>query len=150
MWLNPKDPNCFGARNWWRNNLPELQLLNPYCTFSIQEISFGEPHMFVNYTPIDQRMVRLAGATEEECEDIMEACATYGSNHAILVKPDVDDGGEIHNQPLITSFGYTESFTSKLEVTPPADIGQKTAEGVDDPGQHPRVYPRTTGYKIMP
>jgi hypothetical protein len=106
--------------------------------------------MFVFYTPIDQRMIRLAGATEEEVDDIMEACVTYGSNHAILEKPRADDGGDLHNQPIITNFGFTESFTSKLEMTPPADIGQKTSEGVDDPGQHPRVYPRTTAYKIMP
>ncbi|CBZ29717.1 conserved hypothetical protein [Leishmania mexicana MHOM/GT/2001/U1103] len=150
VWLNPKDPNCFGVRNWWRNNLPELQLLNPFCTFTIQELSFGEPHMYVNYTPTDQRMIRLAGATEEECEEIMEACITYGMNHAIIERPRTDDGGDLVNQPAITSFGYTESFTAKLEVTPPADIGQKTTEGVDDPGQKPRLYPRNVGCKLMP
>lgn len=106
--------------------------------------------MYIAYSPIDQRMVRLAGATEEECEDIMEACITYGSNHAIIEKPRTDDGGDISNQPIITSFGYTESFNSKLEVAPPADIGQKFAEGVDDPGQRPRVYPRNIGHKLVP
>lgn len=149
VWLNPKDPNCFGVRNWWRTNLPEIQMLNPYTNFSIQEISFGEPHMHIAYSPIDQRMVRLAGATEEECEDIMEACVTYGANHAILEKGR-GDGGDVSTQPLITSFGYCESFTSKLEVIPPAEIGQRFAEGVDDPGQKPRVYPRNTAFKIVP
>ncbi|CBH18782.1 hypothetical protein, conserved [Trypanosoma brucei gambiense DAL972] len=95
VWLNPKDPNCFGVRNWWRNNLPELQLLNPFCSFTIQELSFGEPHMYINYTPTDQRMIRLAGATEDECEDIMEACITYGMNHAIIERPRTDDGGDL-------------------------------------------------------
>ncbi|CCW60327.1 unnamed protein product [Phytomonas sp. EM1] len=150
VWLNPKDPNCFGVRNWWRNNMPELQLLNPFCIFTIQELSFGEPHMHIIYTPTDQRMIRLAGATEEECEDIMEACITYGMNHVILDRPRTDDGGDLINQPAVISFGYMESFTAKLEVCPPADIGQRTTEGVDDPGQKPRVYPRNIGCKLIP
>lgn len=150
VWLNPKDPNCFGVRNWWRKNLPELQLLNPMCMFSIQELSFGEPHMYISYTPLDQRMIRLAGSTEEECEDIMEACITYGMNHAILDRTRADDGGDLVNQPAIISFGYTESFNAKLEVRPPADLGQNTTEGVDDPGQKPRVYPRNVGLKLIP
>ena len=150
VWLNPKDPHCFGVRNWWRTNLPELQLLNPFCAFSIQELSFGEPHMFVTYSGLDQRMIRLAGATEEEVDDIMEACVTYGSNHAIIERPRTDDGGDLTNQPIIINFGYMESFQSKLEVTPPADIGQKTTHGIDDPGQAARVQPRTGGVKLIP
>ena len=61
-----------------------------------------------------------------------------------------DDGGDVFNQPAIISFGYTESFNAKLEVVPPADIGQKTTEGVDDPGQKPRLYPRNIGLKLIP
>jgi hypothetical protein len=148
--INPKDPACFGVRSWWRTNLPELQLLNPMTTFSIQELSFGEPYMFVNYSPNDQRLVRLAGATEEEVEDILEACVNYGQNHAIIERPRTDDGGDPLIMDYINSFGYTESFMSKIDVTPPADIGHRTNEGVDDPGQKPRVYPRNTGVKIMP
>jgi hypothetical protein len=137
------------VRNWWRNNLPEIQLLNPYCIITIQELSFGEPFMSVAYSPLDQRMVRLAGATEEEVEDIMEACVTYGSHHAIFERPAADDGGDLINQPNIINFGYTESFNSKLEVMPPVSTGQHTPEGVDDPGQKPRVWPRNTGTKII-
>lgn len=150
VFLNPKDPNCFGVRNWWRNNLPELELLNPMCTMSIQEMSFGEPHMFLQYSPVDMRMVRLAGATEEEFEDIMESCVTYGTNHALLERPRTDDGGDLVNQSLITNFGYTESFMSKLEVSPPSDTGMKTTDGIDDPGQKARVMPRNAGLKLAP
>ena len=106
--------------------------------------------MTVNYSPIDQRMVRLAGATEEECDDIMEAIITYGQNHAVIERPRADDGGDIINQPLVINFGYTESFMSKLEVSPPADMGQRTPEGVDDPGQRPRLWPRNIGAKLVP
>lgn len=150
LWINPKDPNCFGVRNWWKNNVPELQMLNPFCNFNMQEITFGEPHMHVAYSPIDHRMIRLAGATEEEMEDIMEACITYATNHAVQEKERADDGGDATNSANIISFGYTESFMAKLEVSPPADIGQRTTEGVDDPGQKPRLMPRNVGYKLMP
>lgn len=150
VWLNPKDPNCFGVRNWWRTNLPELQLLNPFCSFSIQELTFGEPHMHVTYSGLDERMVRLAGATEEEVEDIMEACVTYGANHSITERPRTDDGGDLINQPSIISFGYMESFQSKLEVTPSCDIGQRFVNGVDDPGQKPRLLPRNVAMKLVP
>jgi hypothetical protein len=148
--INPKDPACFGVRGWWRTNLPEMQLLNPMTTFSIQEMSFGEPYMFVNYSPVDQRLIRLAGATEEEMDDIMEACVNYGQNHALIERPRTDDGGDPLIMDYINSFGYTESFMSKIDCTPPADVGHRANEGVDDPGQKPRVYPRNTGVKIMP
>ena len=150
VFVNPKDPHCFGVRSWWKNNLTELQILNPMCNFSIQEFSFGEPQMFVSYSPLDQRMVRLAGSTEEEVEDIMQSCVTYGMNHAIVERPRTDDGGEPLMCEAINSFGYTDSFLSKLDLTPPADVGQRTPEGVDDPGQKPRVWPRNTGYKLQP
>jgi hypothetical protein len=148
--LNPKDPHCFGVRSWWRTNLPELQVINPGCTFSIQELSFGEPYMFVNYSPLDQRIVRLAGATEEEMDDIMESIVTYGSNHAIIERPRTDDGGDPLNQEIINSFGYTESFNSKLEVKPAGDVGHSTSEGVDDPGQKPKRFPRNASTKFSP
>lgn len=148
--INPKDPLCFGVRSWWRTNLPELQILNPVTNFSIQEVSLGEPFMYVMYSPIDQRQVRLAGCTEEELEDILEACVTYGQNHAIIERPRADDAGDPMMMDYINSFGYTESFMSKIDVMPPASCGHHTNEGVDDPGQKPRVYPRNTGVKIMP
>lgn len=148
--INPKDPACFGVRAWWRTNMPELQLLNPMCTFSVQEISFGEPYIYINYSPVDQRLIRIAGATGEEMEDIMEACVNYGQNHALIERPRTDDGGDPLVMDYINSFGYTETWISKIDVQPPADIGHKTPEGVDDPGQKPRVWPRNAGYKIMP
>lgn len=150
VFINPKDPHCFGVRNWWRTNLTELQILNPACNFSIQELSFGEPQMFVTYSPLDQRVVRLAGATEDEVEDIMSSCVTYGANHAIVERPRTDDGGDPLTQGTLNSFGYTDSFISKLDVSPPGNVGQHTPEGVDDPGQKPRWYPRNTGAKLMP
>lgn len=148
--INPKDPACFGVRAWWRNNLPELQLLNPMCVFSIQELSFGEPHMFVSYSPQDQRVIRMAGATEDEVGDMMEACVTYGTNHAIVERPRTDDGGDPLMSHNVISFGYTDSFLAKLELIPPANTGSHTPEGVDDPGQKPRVWPRNPGTKLVP
>ena len=150
-YINPKDPHCFGVRNWWRMNLPELQLLNPQAQLTVQETSYGEPYMFLHYSVSDQRMVRLAGATEDEVEDIMQAAISYGINHTIPVDPMVDGG---NSQAVagdnIINFGYTESFTSKLEVRPSADMGHSTTLGYDDPGQRPRVMPRNNGFKVMP
>ena len=148
--INPKDPACFGVRSWWRVNLPELQRLNPLTLFTIQELNFGEPHMFVSYSPQDQRVIRLAGTTEEEMNDIMQACVTYGTNHAIVERPRTDDGGDPLTSHTVISFGYTDSFLAKLDLTPPADMGQSTPQGVDDPGQKPRVWPRNIGAKIVP
>eukprot|EP00672_Neobodo_designis_P017298 CAMPEP_0174827568 /NCGR_PEP_ID=MMETSP1114-20130205/805_1 /TAXON_ID=312471 /ORGANISM="Neobodo designis, Strain CCAP 1951/1" /LENGTH=165 /DNA_ID=CAMNT_0016061231 /DNA_START=208 /DNA_END=705 /DNA_ORIENTATION=+ len=149
-YINPKDPACFGVRGWWRTNLPELQLLNPMTNFTISEIAFGEPIMYIQYSPHNMRLIRIAGATEEEIEDILEACVNYGQNHAIVERPRGDDAGDPTVMDWISSFGYTETFMAKIDVTAPADVGQRTNEGVDDPGQKPRVYPRNTGIKIMP
>lgn len=66
VWINPKDPNCFGVRNWLRRNLAELQLLNPLFELSMQEYTTGEPIMYVMYNINDSRMIRLAGCTEDE------------------------------------------------------------------------------------
>jgi len=150
VWLNPKDPMCFGVRNWVRMNLPEIQLLNPQLQMTVQEITFGEPHMIVTFSPTEQRTVRLAGATEDECEDVMKSIVTYGDTHAVLNRPRADDGGEVINQPNIISFGYSESFLAKLEVSVSCDMGQTSTMGIDDPGQVPRLFPRNTGTKILP
>ena len=142
-YINPKDPQCFGVRNWWRTNLPELQLLNPTCNFQIQELNFGEPKMIISYGEMDQRMVRLAGATEDEVEDIMCAISNYADSHVIQEGAASDDGGgPTSKQTLITNFGYAESFHAKMEVAPSNNVGQNELEGIDDPGQRARVLPK--------
>lgn len=148
-YINPKDPQCFGVRNWFRKNLPELQLLNPCTNFQVQELNFGEPKMMVGYGEMDQRMIRLAGATEEEMEDIMQAVSNYADSHVTLEAERADDaGGPTSTQPLIINFGYAESFHAKLEVIPSNNLGQNELDGIDDPGQRPRVLPRND-YKIV-
>jgi hypothetical protein len=148
--LNPKDPTCFGVRQWWRNNLPELQMLNPTTNFTIQELSFGEPYMHVAYSGHDIRIIRLAGATEEEFTDIIQACVTYGNNHSLIDRPRNDDGGDPLLNQVIINFGYTDSFLAKLEKGPLLNLGQGTTFGVDDPGQRARMMPRNLGSKITP
>lgn len=148
--LNPKDPNCFGLRSWLKNNLSEVQVLNPGMNFQVHETSFGEPQMILNFTALDQRMVRLAGVTEEELDDIFEAAISYSTNHVPLEKGRADDGTDPVIAHIINNFSYTDSFISKIEVFPPADRGQHQTFGVDDPGQKPKVLPRNQGVKIMP
>ena len=149
-YINPKDPQCFGVRNWWRKNLPELQLLNPTTNFQIQELNFGEPKMIVSYGQMDDRLVRLAGATEDEVEDIMCAISNYADNHVIADNDRADDAcGPTSTQVLITNFGYTESFNAKLEVVPSNNMGQNELEGIDDPGQRARLLPKND-YKFIP
>eukprot|EP00759_Apiculatamorpha_spiralis_P052422 PhF_6_TR5702/c0_g1_i1/m.8401/K03946/NDUFA2; NADH dehydrogenase (ubiquinone) 1 alpha subcomplex subunit 2 len=149
--INPKDPLCYGVRSWWRKNMTELQLLNPGCTVSIQELSYGEPVMYVQYSHHDQRVVRLTGTTEEEMDEIMQACVTYGMNHAQQMRPHVDDGGDPLLTANIISFSYAESYIARLEMIPPNDSTVRTTMGVDDPGQKVRtLYPRNDGTKIAP
>eukprot|EP00760_Papus_ankaliazontas_P035055 PhM_4_TR7598/c0_g2_i1/m.82618/K03946/NDUFA2; NADH dehydrogenase (ubiquinone) 1 alpha subcomplex subunit 2 len=149
--LNPKDPLCFGVRSWWRKNLPEIQLLNPGLSVSIQELSYGEPQMFVQYCHQDQRMVRIAGVTEDELEEIMEAVVTYGMHHAVVQRPRADDGGDLNIMEHVQNFAYGETFMARLEVQPPMDPGLRIPNATDDPGQRPRtMWPRNNGYKFMP
>lgn len=157
--LNPKDPMCFGVRNWWRQNLPELQMLNPQTSFQIQELSFGEPHMIVWYTHTDNRLIRLAGATEEEMDEIMEAVGTYANTHAIIDYDGmpIDDGStQITGasgaalRPII-SFGYAESFLAKLEPKSPSYASESfVADAVDDPGQKLRKMQNNSELKLLP
>ena len=114
--INPKDPACYGVRHWWKTNLPELQALNPLCRFDIQELSFGEPFMFAVYTEHDQRMLRLTNTTPEEMDSIMEACVTYGMNHALLPRHAGDDGGNKDQEKLVINFGYAE-YRLKILLT---------------------------------
>ena len=149
--LNPKDPLCFGVRSWWRKNLPELQALNPGCTVSIQELSYGEPQMYVQYCHHDQRIIRLAGVTEQELDEIMEAVVTYGQNHAVVQRPRTDDGGDPLHYEHINSFGYAETYMARRETQPPMDANLRLPVGTDDPGQKPRtMWPRNNGYKFFP
>ena len=148
--LNPKDPNCFGLRSWLKNNLAEVQLLNPTLNFQVMENSYGEPLMVLNFNQTDQRMVRVAGVTEEELDDIFEASITYAMNHVALERPRADDGIDPLLANTINNFSYTDSFISKMEVFPPADRGQHQTFGTDDPGQKPRQLPRNQNQKIMP
>lgn len=148
--LNPKDPNCFGLRNWLKNNLTEIQLLNPKVHFHVYESSFGEPAAILNMSRMDQRLVRLAGATEEELDDIFEAAITYSTNHIMQERIRADDGTDPLVAHVINNFSYTDSFISKLEVKPAGDRGQHQTFGNDDPGQKPKVLPRNNNVKIMP
>ncbi len=148
--LNPKDPNCFGLRSWLRNNLTEIQMLNPALVFHVHETTFGEPNMTLDFTSLDQRVVRLAGVTESELDEIFEASIAYSANHVVIERGRADDGGEPTLSQLINNFSYTDSFISKMEVFPPGDRGQHQTFGVDDPGQRPKVLPRNSGVKITP
>jgi hypothetical protein len=148
--LNPKDPNCFGLRNWLKNNLTEIQILNPRANVQVYESSFGEPAMVMHFTRLDQRLVRLAGATEEEIDDIFEASINYAANHVSQERHLADDGTDPLVANIINNFSYTDSFISKMEVLPPADRGQHQTFGVDDPGQKPRRLPRNDNVKISP
>lgn len=124
--------------------MPELQLLNPYTALSVQELTFGEPIMFVVYSNVDHRIIRLAGATEEEVEDIIHAVVTWGENHARAERGRCDDGGDPLVDNWMINFQYTDSFIAKSEIMPPWDASNRQTEGSDDPGQHVRVWPRNT------
>lgn len=144
--INPKDPMCFGVRNWWRKNIPEMQLLNPKGEYTMQEMSFGEPHLYLLYNQIDSRLVRLAGCTEEEMEEIMEAAVVYANTHAIPDKAQADDnsdGSTIHQLVPILSFGYAENFLARLEpnLRGQASLDKWFLDSVDDPGQKAKVLP---------
>ena len=147
--MNPKDPNCFGLRSWLKNNLAEIQVLNPAMNFQVHETSFGEPQLILNFSALDQPMVRLAGVTEEELDDIFESAITYSTNHVALERNRGDDGGDPVLSNVIKNFSYTDSFLSRIEVFPMADRGQSLTFGTDDPGQKPKVLPRN-GFKMMP
>eukprot|EP00658_Telonema_sp_P-2_P018146 TRINITY_DN17117_c0_g2_i1.p1 TRINITY_DN17117_c0_g2~~TRINITY_DN17117_c0_g2_i1.p1 ORF type:complete len:107 (+),score=19.02 TRINITY_DN17117_c0_g2_i1:302-622(+) len=98
--------------------------------------------MIISYGEMDQRMVRLAGATEDEVEDIMCAISNYADSHVVMESTQADDaGGPTATQTLITNFGYAESFHAKMEVKPTNNVGQDQLEGIDDPGQRARVLP---------
>lgn len=145
IYLNPKDPNCFGVRSFLRNNLAELRVLNPETSFNVQELSFGEPNLFVGYNFNDQRNVRLAGATEEEAEDIFASIALYGDSHAVperFKNDNANDGNRVIN------FGFAESFNIKNDGLPFFDVNQTQVDAVDDPGQAGRVLSRNNFFKL--
>eukprot|EP00743_Colponemidia_sp_Colp-15_P019871 GILK01025495.1.p1 GENE.GILK01025495.1~~GILK01025495.1.p1 ORF type:complete len:164 (-),score=5.71 GILK01025495.1:47-538(-) len=148
VFLNPKDPNCFGVRSWIRNILPEIRLLNPETGFSIQELSFGEPTMYVGYTLSDQRSIRLAGATEDETDDIMAALTNYAATHALREKG--RDDATRNADYRIVNFGFAESFNTKIDSLPLESNGQELVDGIDDQGQMARVYARNNGLKLLP
>jgi hypothetical protein len=148
--LNPKDPLCFGVRNFWRKNMAEIRQLNPTMGLHFMETTVGEPVMQVIYTPVDYRFIRIAGATEEEIEDIMASVVSYGDNHAVLMQNQADDGGDpVWSMPVI-NFGFADSHFARVCGRTDREDGMATTDGVDDPGQKPRLLmPRNNCLKLI-
>lgn len=168
-WINPKDPNCYGLRAWWLANQKEIMYLNPGLDFSIEETPVGEPVIDINYQFNDRRVIRAAGATAEEMEEIMKAVVDYGVKLAPKTKavhwpsvavvdkghrePDGHAGPTAEQRSLVVNFDLP--CTVRARMDPYLLMNRHVREGLwdvrrpDDPGQLPKRMPHNGHDKLV-
>ena len=171
--LNPKDPNCFGMRNWFQKNVDDLSYLNKGVGLQITEKSVGEPIIYVHYGFNEIREIRAAGATEAEMDDIMEGVVNYAKFLAPTIRGRIEGyyqtninpndvghrtaqtyGPTAEQENLIINFDLP--CTSRARYDPylqtsetPNNSYSWLATQPTDPGQLPRRQPRNASDKLI-